>query len=64
MFEKKKFRIGQLELQVIMLQEMLQKMKEGGGLCFTYDFDFRLDLGVVQCLGKSIIVVNNCPICS
>jgi hypothetical protein len=31
MFEKKKFRIGELELQVTMLQEMLKKMQEGGG---------------------------------
>jgi hypothetical protein len=34
MFEKNKSRIGQLELEVVMLEEMLKKMYVGGGVMF------------------------------
>jgi hypothetical protein len=31
-FEKSKSRIGQLELEVVMLEKMLKKMQVGGGV--------------------------------
>jgi hypothetical protein len=31
-FEKSKSKIGQLELEVVMLEEMLKKMQVGGGV--------------------------------
>ncbi len=47
MFKKKKSRIGQLEVQMTMLQEMLKKIQEGGGFMLylqTMLHDFDLDL--------------------
>jgi hypothetical protein len=48
---------------------MLKKMQEGGGFMLyphtmLHDSDCRLDLNVVQCPSKTIIVVNNCLVCA
>jgi len=69
MSKKKKSRIGQLEVQMIMFKEMLKKMQEGGGFMLysqtmLHDFHFRLDFNVVQCPNKLTIVVNNYRVCA
>jgi hypothetical protein len=52
-----------------MLQEMLKKMQEGGGFmlypqpmfhCPNYTFD----ASDLECSGKFIVIVNECPICA
>jgi hypothetical protein len=68
-FERKKSRIGQLEFEVTMFQEMLKKMQEGGGSMLhpqmmIHDFDFNIDLSVVKCPSKSSIIVNECHVCA
>ncbi len=52
-FEKSKSRIGQLELEVVMLEKMLKKMQVGGGVMvypqtMLNDSDLKLDHGVLQ----------------
>ncbi len=68
-YEKSKLKISRLEFEVIMLQEMLKKMQEGGGFmlypqpmfhCPNYTFD----ASDLECSGKFIVIVNECPICA
>lgn len=69
LFEKKKFRIDELELKVTMLHELLRKMQEGGGftlhpLPMFHDFDYRPKPITINCLGKSRFSINECHVCA
>jgi hypothetical protein len=69
MFEKSKSKISQLEFEVTMLQETFKKMKKGGGFMFypqpmLHCPDYTLDVNDPKCLGKSIVIVNECHVCA
>jgi len=66
MFEKSKSKISQLEFEVTMLQETCKK---GGGFMLypqpmLHCPDYVLDVNDPKCLGKSIIIVNECHVCA
>jgi hypothetical protein len=69
LFEKKKSRIDELELKVTMFQELLKRMQEGGvftlhPLPMFHDPNYRPKPIIVNCLGKSTFIINECLVCT
>jgi hypothetical protein len=69
LFEKKKSRICELELEMIMHHALLRKMQEGGGftlhpLPMFHDPDYRPKPITVNCPNKSTFTINECPTCT
>ncbi len=69
LFEKKKNRISELKLKVIMLLELLRRMQEGGGFAFHplpmfHDRNYRPKPIIVNCLGKSTFTIDECHVCA
>jgi hypothetical protein len=69
MFEKSKSKIFQLEFEVTMFEEMFKKMQKGGGFMLypqpmLYCPNYTFDVNDPKCLGKSIIIVNECHVCA
>jgi hypothetical protein len=69
LFEKKKSKIGEIELEVTMLQELLRRMQEGGGfalhpLSMLHDLHYKLKPITINCFGTFTFTIDECLVCA